>query len=324
MKSILCFGDCNLDIIIPIREIPVKGGCSFSSELSINMGGSGLNTAVALNRLKLKPVLLSKIGSDNFGTLLYDFLKSQGMQVEHIQTSDLPTGVVVGLVNPDGEKRWISVRGNAADIHMTQYNEALLQQYDVLYLSGVELAEGKESREIAIELARKMKEKGGSVFLDPNIRVPTWKIDAAIKEAFRRIYPYVDVLLPNKKELEMMGGNSNFSLDEKAKFIMSKGVSSIWLKLGGDGCTCYTQSGSRTFSGNRVEAIDTSGAGDAFNAAVIYGIITGMSQEETGLFANFFASHTVTKYGTTQALPSSSEIDSMIQKAKQASIGTTA
>jgi len=320
MNSILCFGDCNLDIIIPIREIPVKGGCSFSSEVSINMGGSGLNTAVALNRLRLKPILLSKIGNDNFGTLLYDFLKNQEMQVDYIETSDLPTGVVVGLVAPDGEKRWISVRGNAADIHMTKFDDMLLQQNNVLYLSGVELVEGKESREIAIDLARQIKGKGGLVFLDPNIRVPTWKIDTEIKAAFKKIYQYVDVLLPNKKELEMMGGHSNLNLDEKAKFIMSMGVASIWLKLGGEGCAFYTQNGRLTFPENKVEVVDTSGAGDAFNAAVIYGIVTGMSSEATGAFANFFASFTVTKYGTTQALPNSSEIDSMILKAQESSI----
>lgn len=318
MNSILCFGDCNVDIVIPIKEIPVKGGCSFSSEISINMGGSCLNTAVALNRLRIKPILLSKIGNDNFGTLLYNFLNNQEMQVEYIQTSNLPTGVVVGLVSPDGEKRWISVRGNAADIHMTQYDDKLLQQNNVLYLSGVELVEGIESREMATDLARQIKGKGGRVFLDPNIRVPTWKIDATVKTAFEKIYPYVDVLLPNKKELELLGDHSN--LEESARLIMSKGVASIWLKLGGDGCACFTQNSCLTFPENKVEVIDTSGAGDAFNAAVIYGIITGLSPEATGTFANLFASFTVTKYGTTQALPSSSEIDSMIVKAGKTSI----
>jgi len=315
MKNILCFGDCNVDIIIPIKEIPVEGGCSFSSEMSVNMGGSVYNAAVAMNRLKLKPIMISQIGRDLFGTLLCSFLKEQGMTTNHIKASDYPTGVTVGLVSPGGEKRWISVREKAADIHITEYDTKLLQQSNVLYISGVELVEGKESRETAINMAHQIKKKGGTVFLDPNIRVPIWEIDDDIKAAFERIYPYIDVLIPNEKELELLGNNPN--VHESSISILSKGVASIWVKLGGKGCAYYTKNSSITFPANKVEVVDTSGAGDAFNAAVIYGTTTGISAEVTGVFANLFASHIVTKYGTTQALPDDTEIENMITEAKK-------
>lgn len=313
MNSILCFGDCNIDIGIPIEEIPVKGGCSFSSEISLSMGGSVLNTATALERLRIRTIIISNLGTDKFGDMLIDFLNSQDMVVDHIRRTEKPTGVVVGLIAPDGEKRWISVRKNAADIHMTQIDKTLLTQSNILYISGVELVEGKESRNLAIELARQIKGKGGMVFLDPNIRVPTWKIDTEVRDTFEQIYPFVDVFLPNEKELEMLGDNSE--IQDIAGHIISKGVSSIWLKLGDEGCACYTESSYVKFPANKVKAVDSSGAGDAFNAAVIFGIVSSMTKEAIGIFANQFASYTVTKYGTTQALPSSIEISSMLQKA---------
>lgn len=319
MDKVLCFCDCNVDMLIPINEIPVEGGCTISSEYIINIGGSGLNTTVALKRLKLEPIMISQVGKDIFGTLLLNFLKNQELTTDYINVSDFPTGVVVGLVAQNGEKRWISVRGNAADLHIGGYDPDLPKQCSALFISGVTLAQRTDvsSRETAIMLAKQVKGKGGMVFLDPNIRVPTWEIDDEMKGTFEKIYPYVDVLLPNEKELELLGEKQN--VHEAALSVLSRGVSSIWVKLGGKGCAYYTKNSSIAFPANKVKVVDTSGAGDAFNAAVIYGTVSGFSAEETGIFANLFASHTVTKYGTTQALPGDTDIEGMIQETKRSS-----
>lgn len=315
MNSILCFGDCNVDIIIPVDEIPVLGGCAFSSHVAINIGGAGLNTTIALRRLGLETAILSRIGGDIFGSQLKKSLLDNHVNVEHLKISEFPTGLVVGLVSPNGEKRWISVRENAADIHMNEDDIRHLKMQEILYICGVELVEGKESRELAITLASMVKKSGGMVYLDPNIRVPSWKIDHEVKAVFGRIYPYVDVFMPNEKELELLGGSSNHS--ETVRSIIDMGVSTIWLKLGSEGCSYYTKDNCFKLPGINVKTVDTSGAGDAFNAAIIYGTISGFSPEATGIFANLFASFTVTKYGTTQAFPDNDEIGKMIQKARE-------
>lgn len=312
MKDIFCFGDCNVDIITPINEIPVKGGCAFSSKVSIGAGGSTLNTAVALNNLKLPVSLMSKIGNDIFGNLLIDSLSNKQINTQHIIKSTYPTGLVIGLVDPDGERRWIAVRGNAADIHITKDDISEFELPDVLYITGVELVEGKESRETAIELAHMVNENGGHVFLDPNIRVSTWDLDVDVKNAFEKIMPYIEVLLSNEKELEMLGESQDLKLS--AQHILDKGIGSIWIKLGGKGsvyCTkdCYLQ-----FEPAKVKAVDTSGAGDAFNAAIIYGSINGFSHRQIGIFANMYAGYTVTRFGTTQALPAYETVKNMLAK----------
>lgn len=315
MENILCFGDCNVDMIIPIDKMPMEGGCSFGSELTVNMGGDGLNTAVALNRLKLKPIMISQIGKDKFGTILCDFLCGQGIATGYIKATGFPTGVVVCMVSPNGDKRWISVRRNAADIHIAEYDSELFQQSNLLFISGVMLVEGQESRKTAIRMARQVKERGGRVFLDPSIRIYAPGIEDDVKSAFEMMYPYIDVLIPNEKEIKLLGNNPN--VHESVLSVLSKGVASIWVKLGGKGCAYYTKSSSITFPVNKVEVVDTIGAGDAFNAAVIYGIITGFSAKETGIFANLFASHTVAKFGTTDALPNDVDIENMIIEAKK-------
>lgn len=314
MNDIFCFGDCNVDIITPISEIPVKGGCSFSSEVSIGAGGSTLNTTAALNNLKLPVALISKIGNDSFGDLLVDFLNRMHINTEYIIRSEFPTGLVIGLVDPDGERRWIAIRGNAADIHMTKEDIYELKFPEVLYITGVELVEGKESREAAIEFARVVSKNGGHVYLDPNIRVPTWELKSEVRNAFDRIMPYVEVLLSNEKEMEMLGENENMELS--AKSILEKGVDTIWLKLGGKGSAYYTKDCYLKFGPSKVKVVDTSGAGDAFNAAVIYGNITGLSPKQTGEFANMYAGYTVMKFGTTQALPLWPVVGNMLEKVR--------
>jgi len=314
MKDIFCFGDCNVDIITPIDEIPVEGGCAFSSEVSIDAGGSTLNTTAALRSLKLPVALISKIGNDIFGNMLVDFLSSKHINTKRIIKSDFPTGLVLGLVAPDGEKRWISIRGNAADIHMTKDDIDKLELPEVLYITGVELVEGKESRETAIEFAIMVSKNGGRVFLDPNIRVPKWELSGDVRNAFERIMPYVEVLLSNEKELEMLGMSEDMNLS--AQSILKKGVDTIWLKLGGKGSAYFTKDCYLEFEPSKVKVVDTSGAGDAFNAAVIYGSISGLSPKQTGVFANMYAGYTVTNFGTTQALPQWPVVEKMLEKVR--------
>lgn len=315
MKSVLCFGDCNVDIIIPINEIPVEGGCTFASEMSINMGGSVYNTASAMKRLGITPIVISQLGTDFFGNLLWQHLEEQDMITDHIKRTDqYPTGVTVGLLSPNGEKRWISVRGRAADTYIKEYDPSLVKNKTILFISGVGLIEGKEGRDTGIRLAHHVKGQGGRVILDPNVRVPVWEIDEDIRSVFERILPYTDVLIPNEKELELLGNNQD--MREAVRSILSKGVSSVWVKLGDKGCAHFTSESSLDFAAIEVEAVDTSGAGDSFSAAVIYGIINGFSPLQIGTFANLFAGHTVSKLGTTGALPDTVEVAKMIKKIK--------
>ena len=311
--TILCYGDCNADLITPVDEIPVKGGCTFSSHLEMNVGGSMLNTAVALKTLNMSVSMVSKIGNDIFGDMAVKYLKDCKIGTETITRSDYPTGIAIGLVEPDGEKRWISVRKNAADIHMVKDDIKDIQMPDILYITGVELVEGIESRETVIEFAKAVKKEGRRVFLDPNIRVPKWELKSDVRDAFERIFPFVDVLLSNEKELQMLGSSEDIRIAAKA--IIDKGTRCIWIKMGGKGSLYVTESEDIYFEPSADKAVDTSGAGDAFNAAVMFALGKGFSPRQTGIFANLYAGYTVSRFGTTSALPPQSEVLDMIGKA---------
>lgn len=314
MKKILCFGDCNLDILIPIKELPVKGGCSFSSSVTINHGGGGGNVAVALRKLGFNITMISKLGSDIFGDFIKKYFEDVGIDTKYLYFSDYSTGLTVGLIFPDGEKRWIAVRGDAADLHIKDKEINEIKLLNFLYISGVVVAEGKESRETAIKLAKRVFESGGKVFLDPNLRLPEWKTSKEIKDAFERIFKYVSVFIPNQKELQLLGEDED--MKKSASNIIQKGVQVIWVKKGNQGCSYFTKEKHFQLPAHEIKVIDTSGAGDAFDAAIIYGTLSGFTPDKCGEFAISFAETTVQKVGTTKALPNSIEINKLINSFK--------
>ena len=310
MKKILCFGDCNLDILIPIKELPVKGGCSFSSSVIINHGGGGGNVAVALHKLGFNITMISKLGKDIFGDFIKKYFEDMGINTKHLYFSDYSTGLTVGLISPDGEKRWIAVRGDAADLHIKEKEINEIELLNFLYISGVVIAEGKESKETAIKLAERVFKSGGKVFLDPNLRLPEWKISKEIKNAFEHIFKYINVFIPNQKELQLLGEDED--MKKSASNILQKGVQGIWVKKGNQGCSYFTKEKHFQLPAHEIKVIDTSGAGDAFDSAIIYGTLSGFKPEKCGEFAISFAETTVQKIGTTKALPNSIEINKLI------------
>ena len=162
--KIYCFGDCNVDMPILIDSIPVKGGCCFSDKADMGIGGSMLNTCVALSKMQLNSVPVTKLGNDIFGDMIYSYLTEEGMPVFAVTRADeYQTGLLVGLVESDGEKRWVSVRLNASDIHIFYDELDKLETPECLFITGVELNEGKESRQAAIKYAEKIHSLGGKV-----------------------------------------------------------------------------------------------------------------------------------------------------------------
>lgn len=309
--AILCCGDCNVDLVAPIDEIPVKGGCTFGTGVILNVGGTTLNTAVALQRLGMNCGLVSEVGKDLFGDRILEYLKPFGTTMtRYLTRSEYPTGVAIALVAPDGEKYWIAERKNAADIHMHSEKMNAIPLPEVLYVSGVVLVEGKETRASMTELILRAKEAGKTVILDPNIRSPNLTLSPEVEEAFNAILPSVSLLITNQAELQTLGKSAQ--LPKAAAALLTKGTGAVFAKLGGAGCSCYTQNSSRHYPPAKYPVLDTSGAGDAFNAAVIFAIQRGFSQDQTGVFANEFAGYVVSKYGTTAALPEPEEIHRMI------------
>ncbi len=311
--GVACFGDCNIDLITTIPSIPVLGGCVFSDAVHFNVGGTVLNTVFALRHLGLDVSMISKVGDDVFGKYLMRSLREEGFNLEFVaSTSEYPTGVTIGLVEPGGESRWISARLRAADKYISPSDLENVPVPEVLYISGIAIVEGVETRTTVTSYARHVKEQGSTVVLDPNIRTPELTIDDEVRTAFLTILPSVDVLVANEAELAMLSGSEE--IETSRERMLDLGVSTVWEKRGSKGSRLLNAKGVWNFPASEVRAIDASGAGDAFNAAIIFSMLNDFSDKEAGVFANLFAGYTVCTVGTTNALPSREVIKEMIQE----------
>lgn len=308
---IFCMGDCNYDMIVPIDKLPKKGGCGFSKEYLTNTGGTMANTLTALHSLGMDVWPVSKIGNNDFSKQILAHFEKLGIPTDYmIRTDEHPTPLVIGLVEPDGEKYWISIRLDAADRYIKEEEVSEFPIPDILYLTGVMIEEGLDTRFTSIKYAKKVHENGGMVYLDPSIRVPDGIIAQDVKEAFFQLMPYVDGLLANEEELQMLGGCKE--IEQAAKKMLQLGAGSLWVKLGGNGCRYVDDQQDIYFPPAKVKVVDTSGAGDSFNAALLFAIDQGYSISQIGKFANLYAGYVVEHYGTTDALPNREDVQLMI------------
>lgn len=308
---VYCMGDCNYDMIVPIDKLPKKGGCGYSKKYLTNIGGTMANTLTALHQLRMDVRPVSKIGNNDFGMEIIQHFENLGIPTEYIiQTDEHPTPMVIGLVEPDGEKYWISIRLDAADRYITEEEISQFPIPDIFYLSGVMIDEGEDSRWTSISYARKVHENGGKVYLDPSIRVPDGILPEKVKDAFYQVMPYVDGLLSNEEELQMLGESKD--IDQAARKVMDLGAGFLWVKLGGEGCRYISRQESIYFPPAKADVVDTSGAGDSFNAALLFALDQGYPLTRAGKFANLYAGHVVEHFGTTDALPDWETVQQMI------------
>lgn len=269
-----------------------------------------LNVVAALSRLGIYAVPLTFLGDDKDGDKVVKYLSENGIPDKGIvRSKNYMTGNTIALVEPDGEKYWISIRERAADLHMglEESFQDICGEADALFISGTVINKGVESRNTALSLAKQCRDNGGRVFLDPNLRVLENKLKRDTAEIFDKILPYVNVLIPNEAEVKMLGN------DEDAKAaavnILNRGAGELWVKCGGRGSFYISGSDYEYFEPKQVAAVDTTGAGDSFTAAVIYCSMEQRTRKETGKFANEYAGYAVTRYGSIEAFPGKETVE---------------
>jgi len=293
---LLVLGDVNVDIIGTFDELPKPGGCSFSDNFTISLGGSGLNTFLGLCKLEVPAHFVSKIGQDIFGKFVQKELENI-LGTSHLQISNrYPTGVVF-CASIKGERIFFAFRKDSADLHI--YPEDLPElsyKPNIVFLTGVPIIEGAESYKTFVAEIHRLKRSGAMVFFDPNIR----KIDSDTISRLEKFLKYVDVFLPSADELETI---LNFSKFVSIETLFKLGIKAIWVKMGALGSKFLSLNKALTFPSAPVDPVDTTGAGDAYNSAILFCYIQGFSVLETGVMANLYAGISVEKIGGSISYP---------------------
>ena len=299
-KSILVIGSLNMDMTIPVEELPQKGETILGGSPSYIPGGKGANQACAAGKLGGRVAMLGKVGRDQMGRTLKENLAAAGVDVSHVEeTEKAPTGMAVIYVDKRGSNSIVVIPGanGCCDRAYVEANEALIAAHDIIVL---QLEIPYDAVFAAVRLAKK---HGRMVVLNP-APAPESLPDEVISA--------LDYFTPNETELARIAGMAAGSVREAeaaGKRLVEKGVGTVLATLGEAGALLVTREEARLVLALRVDAVDTTAAGDTFNGAFVTALAEGTPEAEAIAFANKAAAISVTRKGAQTSIPTREELD---------------
>lgn len=293
-RPIVVIGSINMDLVSNVPHIPTAGETILATDFQTHPGGKGANQAVGVARLRYPVQMIGMVGGDAFGDQLRRQLKSEGVDVSQVHETDAITGTATILVDAAGENSIVVASG--ANLRLTP--EALREHSEVIWGAGVILAQLEIPMDTVLYLAEMCAQAKVPLILDPApARVlPKGKLKG------------VTWLTPNETETRFYADGA--SSDEE---IMSKlfglGAEGVILKRGASGSVVYgVDRVAHEVPAQVVKAVDTTAAGDAFNAAFAVGLMKRYDAVESAQFATAAAAMSVTRAGAQPSLATREEV----------------
>lgn len=300
----------------PLVEFIDKNKRGTFTQLSEFLGpfpsGAPAIFADAVARLKVSSALIGVVGKDEFGMLLLDRLRRDGVDISHIRIAEnYTTGTAFVTYSPSGSRKFIFHLRHAAagQLSPEDVDEAFIRSAKFLHIMGSALSLSQSSREACYKALEIAFNYGIKISLDPNIRPELLSV-----EEIRRICkPVVDrayIILPSGEEAMMLTGRK--SPDEACRMLIDMGVEIVALKRGADGSTIYTKDQVIHIPAFKVEEVEPTGAGDIYDGAFIVGLINRWPLDRVGLFANAAGAISVTRVGPIDSCPYLEEVERLI------------
>lgn len=298
MNKILVIGSSNTDMVIKTEKLPKPGETILGGTFLLNPGGKGANQAVAAIRLGGKVTFVMKRGNDLFGNQSVGLLMREGIDTEYIiKDNELPSGVALITVDSKGENSIVVAPGANSNLHPEDIPSELFDcgRFDIMLL---QLEIPIETVDFCIKQATKCNMK---VILNP---APARQLPA---EMLKNIW----LATPNELEAGELSGikiSGPPSAAKAAEELVKKGIRNVIITLGESGAYVKSDEFTGLVPGIKVEAIDTTAAGDVFNGALAVAIAEGMKIDTAVRFANRAASISVTRMGAQASAPYRNEI----------------
>jgi ribokinase len=284
------FGALNLDKLFKVNMIAKKEEEGSVLDFKESAGGSAANTVVGLARLELKTGFIGKVAADHEGNFLLDDFRKEGVDVNGITVSKGRSGSVMGFINPEGHRALYVDPGVNDDIDFNDINLDYVSGAKFLHLSSFVGEPSFKAQKQLLEQLTDVK-----VSFDPGAIYARRGL-----EALKSIIKKTHVMFPNVIEVKLLTGQD---YREGAQTFINLGVEVVAVKLGELGCYVTDGKESHLIEPYKVEAVDTTGAGDAFCAGFLYGLIKQKDLYECGRLGNFVASRCISKMGARTGLP---------------------
>jgi len=277
--AVVCAGMIIADLFVsPLRSLPRPGELVVSDGFLLDAGGCAVNTAVILSRLGVRTGLVGKVGDDDYGGWLQRSLARRRILVDGVSTTRRSATSQTVILPVDGEdRRYIHVPGANAELAAADIAPAL-PGVRVLAIGGYLALPGLDPGEAAGLLAG-ARTRGTATLLD--VVVPRGADNPS--KALRPVLPYVDCFLPNQDEARQVTGHDNPA--DQARALLDWGCASVIITCGADGAVYADPARAIQVRPHPVEVVDGSGAGDAFTAGIILGLVEGWPAEQRLRFA---------------------------------------
>ena len=297
-KKILVVGSTNTDMVVKAAHLPRPGETVLGGVFMMNAGGKGANQAVAAARLGAHVTFICKTGNDIFGQQSKQLFADEGIDTSFVFTDAThPSGVALITVDDQAENCIVVASGANACLLPADLKEvADVVEQSELVLMQLEIP--METIEYVAELAAS---KGKTVILNP----------APAQPLSKSLLKNVNILTPNETEAGMISGiqvTDTVSANKAAGSICAMGVKTVIITLGAKGALIYTDTFQKEIPVEKVEAVDTTAAGDVFNGALAVALSEDIDITEAVQFACKAASISVTRLGAQVSAPYRKEL----------------
>ncbi len=303
--DLLVVGSANADLVIGVERRPAAGETVLGSDLAVHPGGKGANQAVAAARLGARTALLARIGDDAYGRLLLDSQRAAGVDTVGVLVGGAPTGVALITVDPSGDNSIVVSPG--ANGRLTP--EDVRAAAGLFHASRVVSAQLEIPLETVVEVVRSLA-PGSRFVLNPS---PPRPLPAEVLAA-------CDPLIVNEHEAKVILGGAEAGgaaggaavgdrPEDWARVLLAKGPKSVVVTLGSQGALVASAEGVERVAAVKVDAVDTTGAGDSFTAALAWKLGAGSSLPEAAAYAARVGAVAVTRRGAQESFPTAAEVE---------------
>lgn len=288
--DVIGFGALNVDKLYRVSRIAREGEESFVLNAEDSPGGSAANTVVGLARLGARTGFIGKVARDDEGELLLADFKREGVNTDGIVIAkEGSSGTVSAFVDKKGE-RALYVHPSVNDtLTFEEINMDYVKQTEFLHLASMDEKPFQAQKRLVAELPNL------KVSLDPG-EIYARKGLAKLKPIMKRCF----VVMPSENEAKLLTGKG---WREGAKRLLGEGARIVAVKLGKKGCFITDGSQNHMVPPYRAKVVDTTGAGDAWNAGFLYGLVRKKDLHECGRLGNLVASQCIAKVGARTGLP---------------------
>ncbi|XP_031497061.1 probable fructokinase-6, chloroplastic [Nymphaea colorata] len=314
---VVCFGEILIDFVPTVNGLSIADAPAFKKA----PGGAPANVAVGIARLGGSSAFIGKVGEDEFGYMLADILKENNVNNRGMRFDPgARTALAFVTLKENGEREFMFYRNPSADMLLqeSELDLDIIRAAQIFHYGSISLI-SEPCKSAHLAAAKVAKDAGGLLSYDPNLRLPLWPSAESARQGILSIWDTADVIKISEEEISFLTGGEDPYDDAVVRKLFHPNLKLLLVTEGQDGSRYYTKDFSGRVAGFNVNAVDTTGAGDAFVAGFLSQLADDLSllQDEGKLrdalkFANACGALTVTERGAIPALPTREAVQQAI------------